>query len=97
MSLVRAKIGYMDDKELFVDLEEAQLEEFSKTISNQQVYWNIKQSQGFWTDISKIRYINFVRGEAQNEGQSQQVLPDSSEVRGQDEGSESLENALAEG
>ena len=61
MSTFRAKIIYTDEKELNVDMNEEELSKFSENVSNQKVYWNKTQSQGFWTDITKIRYINFIK------------------------------------
>lgn len=95
MSRIRAKLIYMDGKELFVDLFEKDLEDFADNISNKKVYWNLEQSLGFWTDIDKIRHITFIREDkaSSNEPQIATVPTDSKEVSSEDERSHSAQDA----
>lgn len=61
MSLVNAKVIYMDGKILDVELEEEDVKDFSLHLKEGKVHWNKNEQAGFWTDISSVRYILFLR------------------------------------
>lgn len=64
MSFYRATIVFNDNQQLYVDITEKDLKKFSEDVSNNKIFWNNEQSQGFWTDIKNIRYISFKEKEA---------------------------------
>lgn len=75
----------MDDNVVNADLNEESLEEFSNHLSSNKIYWNNEQNHGFWTDINKIRYINFSRlnGDSEDDAESTRDESNNSEIQKQ--------------
>lgn len=67
MTLIRAQLEFNDGKSRQIDMDESELEKFSKVLSESKVYWNSSETVGYWTDINKVRDIVFVRQKPEKE------------------------------
>lgn len=74
MNTFRATIVYNDGKELFVDMEDRDVNLFSDNISNNKIFWNQELTQGFLTDLKNIRYISFKKTK-QVKNESEEYTP----------------------
>ena len=75
---VTLTIFYMDDKEINIEISEDELDRFSEHISSHKIYWDKDVIKGFWTDISKVRYINFLRHNAEGCYEQRESVPENS-------------------
>ena len=86
MSTYRATIVYNDGQDLYVDLEEKDVKAFSDNISNNKIFWNQQQTQGFLTDLKNIRYISFNKTQ-QVKNESEEYTPPKAERKVSGKGS----------
>lgn len=58
---VKVHICYNEFDSFNLEISENELERFAEHISSHKIYWDKDVIKGFWTDISKVRYIEFLR------------------------------------
>ena len=59
MSVYQVKFNFMDGKDLAVQMKKDDLANFFSHLNDKQVYWNEAFSKGFWTDLDRVRWIEF--------------------------------------
>lgn len=74
----RMKLVYQDNKDLDISIDEASLPNFFESLNKHKIYWNHDSSHGFWTDLEKVRYVQFM------------ATPEPQEKNGKEEDKESI-------
>jgi len=57
MTPLKVKIVYDDDKSVEIDITLEMLDSFINSLHSSFPFWSQDSSVGFWTPISKIRYV----------------------------------------
>ena len=55
---IRASIIYDDGIEVILSIEEESLPFFAEALNSRSAFWD-SNNEGFWTDITKVRYVKF--------------------------------------
>lgn len=55
---IKATIIYDDGKEVILCLEDTSLPIFADALNTRSAFWD-NDNDGFWTDITKVRYVKF--------------------------------------
>ena len=68
---------YNDGKDLVVNVLEAKATEFFGALNTKTAFFDQENNHGFWTDLDKVRYVEFrkipVEGEANAEQQPEKL------------------------
>jgi|GEM_PF-4324999 len=76
--MISIRFVYNDGKDVRINLPEDCFEEFFKCLNERKPYWDKSFTQGFWTNLTDVRFTEFVRqgdaNEAKQEGSSQPNL-----------------------
>jgi hypothetical protein len=56
--MIQLKMTYNDGKDISCSINKEDASAFFDALNKQTVYWNARGG-GFWTDLNKIRFINF--------------------------------------
>lgn len=65
--MINIKLVYMDGKDVVVNLKNEQFATFFECLNKGKVYWDDEAKSGFWTNLSEIRFIQFLLLEDANE------------------------------
>lgn len=57
------KFVYLDGKDVDINIEDEKVGDFFERLNKGEIYWNTEeQTNGFWLNLDKIRYIQFFAG-----------------------------------
>lgn len=54
------KLVYQDGKDLDIAIDQSALPGFFEALNKHQICWSEDASNGFWTDLEKVRYVQFL-------------------------------------
>ena len=75
--MISVRFVYNDGKDLKVNIPTEQFQQLFASLNQKQVYWDSAVKQGFWTDLDRIRFMEFEVKEEENDTNAKTISQES--------------------
>lgn len=77
--MISIRFVYNDGKDVRINLPDDCFQEFFNCLNDRKPYWDKSLTQGFWTNIAEVRFVEFVRQGDKNESKPEGIGASNSE------------------